>query len=119
MPYSLNGRPHALVTLLLVFGLSTGCATYRLTVPDSDPTDTQYEQQTVHVYLWGAFSSPEVVEAKCTFGGDHINDVKVIDHLGFDLISVITLGIWKPITIQWRCKPETGSGPVTFPTGGN
>lgn len=69
----------------------------------------------MNAYLWGYIMSPLVEPADCEGG---INDVIVDDNLGYDLISVITLGIWKPMSVRYRCKAAgSSSGSVTFPSG--
>ena len=89
------------------------CAEYRVRVPDSDPTDTQYKEKTMHAYLWGTYKAPLVLSADCE--GEGINDIGVVDNWGYDLIGVITLGFYKPIDIRYRCKAPGGSGSTTFP----
>ena len=102
------------VVLLVLCCSMAGCAQYRITVPDSDPTDIQYRDARMHAYLWGSIMSPLVESAECE--GEGINDVIVIDHLGYDLISVLTLGIWKPISVRYRCHAPGASGSVVpFP----
>ena len=90
-----------------------GCAEYRLRIADSDPTEIQYEEVTMHAYLWGTQLSPPAQEAKC--GEDGINDVVIVDNLGYDFVSVLTLGIWKPITLRYRCLAPNGSTSNTLP----
>ena len=89
-----------LSTLVLLCSLS-GCATYRITVPDSDPLGN-YHSKTMHAYFWGLSMDPQVFSAECE--GEGINDVQVVRNYGHDLISVITLGIWMPIDVRFRCK---------------
>ena len=89
-----------------------GCAEYRLRIADSDPTDSQYEDVTMHAYFWGSLMSPQVEEAKCE---DGINDATIVDNFGYDLIGVITLGIWKPISLRYRCLAPNGSTSVPLP----
>ena len=108
----------SVVLLLLVFGV-TGCAAkYRISIPDSDETDIQYQDATMNAYFWGTIMSPLVVQPKCE--GEGINDVVVIDHFGYDLLGVLSLGAWKPISVRYRCKlPGAGSPDVVFPDGTN
>ena len=93
------------------------CAEYRISIPDSDPIqlegqDTPYVEKTMNAYLWGNFLDPQLVAAECQ--GQGINDV-VVDRAYYqDVISVITLGIWMPFDVRFRCKAPPTSGSV-FP----
>lgn len=93
----------------------SGCASYRISIPNEDYTDIQHKEASMNAYLWGNIMSPLVEPADCEGG---INDVIVDDNLGYDFIGVITLGIWKPISIRYRCKAaDRSSDSPTFPSG--
>ncbi len=89
--------------LVLLAGLACaqGCATYRVTIPDSHPADINYHEKTMHAFLWGTWYDPQVLAADC--GREAINDVKIKRNLLHDLASVLTLGIWMPIEVNFRC----------------
>jgi hypothetical protein len=90
-----------------------GCAQYKLRTPSDDPVETTaYTQVTSHAFFWGLVYDPEVQTVNSV---DGINDVIVEDNLGYDIISVITLGIWKPMTIKYRPRLPLGQQPVLFP----
>ena len=91
-----------------------GCAQYHLTIPSSDPNQpegqaSEYQTETMNAYAWGLMLDPQVVGAdKCT---DGINDVFVDRNFGQDLASVVTLGLWMPAEVRYRCKaPGTRGG---------
>lgn len=113
---SSRGLPVTFIRFLVAAALmctAAGCAEYRLTIADSDPTDIHYQDVTMNAYFWGTLMSPQAQEAKCE--GDGINDVVVVDNLGYDLVSLITLGIWKPISLRYRCLAPSGPPSVTLP----
>ena len=93
------------------------CAEYRISVPDSDPfqpegQQSEYVEKTMNAWLWGNILDPQVLAAECE--GEGINDV-VVDRAYYqDLISVLTLGIWMPFDVRFRCKAPATSGSV-FP----
>ncbi|HEY7492844.1 MAG TPA: hypothetical protein VIH59_17245 [Candidatus Tectomicrobia bacterium] len=91
------------LVLMLVVGLACtqGCATYRVTIPDSHPVDINYRGKTMHAFFWGISYDPEVWAADC--GREAINDVQIKRNLLYDLVSVLTLGIWMPIEVNFRC----------------
>jgi hypothetical protein len=91
-----------------------GCAQYHLTIPSSDANQpegqaSEYQTETMNAYAWGLMLDPQVVGAdKCT---DGINDVFVDRNFGQDLASVVTLGLWMPAEVRYRCKaPGTRGG---------
>jgi hypothetical protein len=103
--------------LVVVLVAAQGCAEYRITVPDSDPIqlegqDSEYVERTMNAYLWGSMLDPQVLAAECQ--GEGINDLVVDRSWHQDLTSVLTLGIWMPFEVRYRCKAPPTSGSV-FP----
>lgn len=91
-------------TLLLLMTVVSSCASYRITLPHEGKEQETHYTITKHV-LFGALARPERPSiAKECDKDDGIYDVTVRDHLGFDLVSVLTLGIWQPIRIEYRCN---------------
>ena len=68
-----------------------------------------YAEDTIHAWLWGIYVCPEVVAADCKRG---INDVVIENNYLYSLATVLTLGIWMPIDVSYRCKapPVQGGG---------
>lgn len=93
--------PLRLAVLAAFLGLSA-CASYHVETPDSDEARTPYQQKTLHAYLWGSMLDPQSLSFDC--GGDGINDVFIDRSFGHDLASVLTLGIWMPIDVRYRCR---------------
>lgn len=99
-------RTLPVLVLAAVLACAQGCATYRLTIPDSDPQVQTYQGRLVHAYFWGSWYDPQVLAAECQ--GEGINDVAIERTYLHDLASVLTLGIWMPITVHFRCKAPHG-----------
>ena len=97
----------------------SGCATYQVTVPDSNPIRVEgqtggYQSKTMHAFFWGLLLHPEVLSAECY--GQGINDVLVVRTWLHDYVGVVTLGLWMPIYVRFRCKaPPTRPGGSTVP----
>ena len=95
------------------------CAQYQVTVPDSDPIrlegqEGDYVERTVNAYFWGSILDPQLVAAECQ--GEGINDVVADRTYLQDLTSVLTLGIWMPFDVRFRCKaPPTSSSVFPVP----
>ena len=90
--------------LVLVLGVAfaQGCANYQVTIPDSHPADINYQGRTMHAFVWGTWYAPQVLAAEC--GREAINDVAIKRNYLHDLASVLTLGIWMPIEVNFRCS---------------
>ena len=100
-------RPLVLISLLCFGLLSQGCAHYRVVVPEPTPA-TDYEKATLHVLFWGAWEDTQSTE-NCV--DNAIDEVRAIQTLPNVLATVVTLGIWMPMDIEWRCaKRETTPG---------
>ena len=100
-------RQHPSILLLVSVALSSllvGCASYQLRTPSSDPDGLGYHKTTVHGLWWEA---PELPSSSCV---DGINDVYVEDNLLLDIVSVVTLGIWKPIDVRYQCRAPADIG---------
>jgi hypothetical protein len=68
----------------------------------------------MQAYLWGIWYTPEVMAAECQ--GEGINDVVIKRNYLHDLASVLTLGVWMPVAVQFRCKAPRGDvGPFPGP----
>ncbi len=94
--------------LMLVAGLTWahGCATYQVRMPDDDPAIIVPEGKVMHAYLWGLFYDPQVLTADCESRA--INDVEIKRSYLYDLASVLTLGIWMPMEVRFRCRAPHG-----------
>ncbi len=90
--------------LILLAGLAyaQGCANYHVQIPDSHPADINYRGGTMHAFLWGTWYDPQVMAAECE--GEGINDVVIKRNYLHDLASVLTLGIWMPMEVTFRCE---------------
>ena len=105
-----------IASLLLVL---PGCASFQVTVPDSDPIQpegqaSEYQEKTLHAYFWGLVLDPQVFAAECH--GQGINDVVVYRTFAHDLAGVMSLGLWMPTEVRFRCKaPPTRGGVLPVP----
>lgn len=96
-----------LVVVLASLAAAQGCATYQVRTPDSDPLEQSYESEAPQAYAWGLVLSPQVVTADCD---DGLNDVVLKRNFLHDLASVLTLGIWMPTKVEFRCRAPQGDG---------
>ncbi len=102
------------VAVVVVAALAQGCANYQARVADGKPLEQAYKGGTMNAYVWGAWVSPEVRSAEdCKRG---MYDVVVENNYLYSLVSVVTLGIWMPMDVSYRCKaPGVQGGGVVPP----
>jgi hypothetical protein len=121
-----KSRYHPLLSVLAILSygsLMTGCATVRVArpdhwTPDVAPRDgwvaannayvvsspaTSLNRKTVWVSGWG-WNQRNVDPCDCL--GEGLAEVRASTNIGFELISVLTLGYFQPITIEWRCAKQ-------------
>jgi uncharacterized protein YceK len=90
---------------LLAFIMLSGCYTYRL----QTHAQAGSEVTTVNAssYLWGILQSPKggITTPLCdSLDVNGVSVVRVRTNLGYALITVVTLGIWCPMKIDYRCS---------------
>jgi hypothetical protein len=98
-----------LVTAPLVF---CSCYTYRVTTQAQAGTEAS-KPVTAHSFFWGLVQKPtEIHTPVCdSLGVNGVSEVTVKTNLGYAFITVVTLGIWSPMKVQWKCsKPCKKSG---------
>lgn len=105
------------ITLLLMLLSNQGCYHYRVSSANFDPS-TGYSKKTVHSFLWGAVQKRtngiDVVTADCdSLKINKLDEVRVTTNFGYALITVVTLGIWCPVQVEWKCaKPCSRVGTI-------
>jgi hypothetical protein len=94
--------PRALTLLLpplLSALLLSGCYHMRVTTNNADPVTEGSE--TVHVLAWGLVQPAPVTASPCA--SNNLDEVRVHSNLAFALATVVTLGFYMPLTLEWRC----------------
>ena len=94
--------------------LSQGCANYQARVADGKPLHNEYDGGMMSAYAWGVWVSPEIRSAETCKQGMY--DVVVENNYFYSLASVVTLGLWMPIDVSYRCKaPGVPTGDAVIP----
>lgn len=83
---------------LILFTLLAGCVEHRLVVKRPNPTGTS-ETVSSNAFGWGAIQHREA--AKCTT--NLIDEVRVHQNFGQALATVLTLGLYTPVRIEYFC----------------
>ena len=101
-----NTRAIAAAALLVL----DGCAYHRLVVKEPNPADQTYHPVESSAIGFGAIEETKVAE-KCETS--LLSEVRVRTSLAQALATVLTLGIWQPARIEYRCsKAPTGVGEI-------
>lgn len=98
-------KANRIVLIVVIAFTFQSCYHYRVLNTVNDPASVQYHKQVMWSYCWGAINKPKDFTVKdCTSGG--IDEVRVTTNFGYSLLTVGTLGIVCPMTVQWKChKP--------------
>ena len=98
-------RSIRIILILTVAFTMQSCYHYRVLNTVNDPASVQYHKKVMWSYFWGAVNKPQQFTVPdCTSGG--IDEVRVSTNFGNSLLTIGTLGIVCPVTIQWKChKP--------------
>jgi hypothetical protein len=84
---------------------SQSCYHYEISTHAQSVTKTVAGKQTAHSFFWGLWQKPQFIHTPdCdTLGSNGVAKVIVKTNLGYSLITVITLGIYCPMQIEWYC----------------
>ena len=78
--------------------VAPGCYYSRVILPAQAATDP--ETKTVNSFFWGMLQE-NVQPSNCA--SNALQQVRVDWNFGYSLLTVVTLGIWSPMTVQWQC----------------
>ncbi len=86
--------------IALALSFCAGCATFELEGNGALTPDATTGSQTVHGSLYGYRWQPFAIE-KC--GADNLFRVEFHTNAAFLLVSVASLGLYVPQTVEWWC----------------
>ncbi|MEM9546005.1 MAG: hypothetical protein AAGA77_08525 [Bacteroidota bacterium] len=107
---------YALMVIVCMF-INSSCSTihvYQAGDLAGNQPSTEWESKRVNTFFWGALRQDVIVD-NCRVGDDriHMEELKVEKNFGSILATILTIGIWEPSKISWKCaKPCT---PGTIP----
>jgi hypothetical protein len=84
---------------------SSGCAHFRV-APDGLNPSTAEQKRHVNAFVWGALE-PRVAPPNCE--GNGLASVTVKTSLVDALVTVVTIGFWTPMTVEWTCAKDPGA----------
>ena len=97
-----NLAPVLLITAALVFN---SCYSYRVATYAQPGTETS-NTVTANSFFWGLIQKPAVIHTPVcdSLGVNGVAEVTMKTNLGYALITVVTLGIWSPMKVEWKCS---------------
>lgn len=101
----------AIACMMVLVSLSTeSCYHYRVMTTNSDPA-TEYRKKVIYSYLWGTVNNPkDFVVPNCN-NNNALDEVVVTTNLGYSILTIVTLGIFSPLEVKWKChKPPKREG---------
>ena len=82
-----------------------GCATHRVVVPlPITGSENASPAETSNALFWGQKTKP--VQAKRCTGTNALSEVRAETSFAAALATVLTLGFWQPLRVQYLCAKE-------------
>jgi hypothetical protein len=102
-------KPHSsgMIGILSIMLLFSSCYSYRVATA-ALPSTGYSKANTISTYslFWGIVNKPQMIQTPIC-DSMHVNgvaEVKVKTNFGNALLTVVTLGIYCPLRIEWRCS---------------
>jgi len=87
----------------------SGCFSYRVATHAQGSTDyTPANSKRAYSLFWGLINKPQVITTPVcdSLGVNGVAEVVIKTNFGNSLLTLITLGIYCPVRVQWKCaKP--------------
>ncbi len=90
-----------LLSNLLLF---SSCYNYR--VATQAQAGTEVNKATAHAFFWGLAQKPPTIQTPIcdSLEVNGMSEVTMKSNFGYSLITVVTLGIWSPMKVEWKCS---------------
>ncbi|HMH22287.1 MAG TPA: hypothetical protein VK563_10945 [Puia sp.] len=92
------------LTLAISLFFLNSCYSYR--VATKAQAGAEINTRTANSFFWGLVQKPqEITTPICdSLNANGMAEVVVKTNFGYSLITVLTLGIWCPMKIEWKCS---------------
>lgn len=100
------------IGMISVTLLSSSCYSYRVATNAQAGSEAS-KPITANSFFWGLIQKPKEIHTPIcdSLGVNGMAEVTMKTNFGYALITVVTLGIWSPMKVQWKCgKPCKKSG---------
>jgi hypothetical protein len=109
----MRSRRRSQLTAMVLVAWLGGSGCYHLRVSTAgQPASNRYLKATRHSLFWGLMQQ-DVRGAMLRCPSEALQEVRVTTNLGFAALTVVSLGIWSPMTVEWKCARE--AAPTTPP----
>ena len=98
--------------LIAVTMLCSSCYSYKIATQAQPGTETSKPVR-ASSFFWGLVKKPTIIRTPVcdSLEVNGVAEVTVKNNLGYALITVVTLGIWSPMKLEWKCsKPCKKTG---------
>lgn len=99
-------RMFSMFLITLIFSLNS-CYSYRVATLAQAGAEPSKPVQ-AHSFLWGLAKSPKEIRTPVcdSLEVNGMAEVTMKTNFFYSLITVVTLGIWSPMKVEWKCgKP--------------
>ena len=114
-----SGIAFSLILCSLI--LLSGCSTIHVyqagnqqgRVEGNQPGTEWTDGKRVNTFFWGALRQDVIIEECRQADGSRLNieEIKIEKNFGSVIASILTLGLWEPVKISWKCaKPKVITG---------
>lgn len=95
------------VVLALLLASAQGCYHYQVAAagPAGANPSTFPQSATLHAVLWGLVQD-QTLEHVCA-QDEALARVRTTSNFGYTLLTVVTLGIWAPVQVEYACANPT------------
>ncbi len=106
--------PKMVILPAIIFSIFfCSCYSYRVGTHAQAGTEVS-KPITAHSFFWGLVNKPNEIHTPIcdSLQVNGVAEVTMKTNLGYAFITVLTLGIWSPMKVEWKCsKPckKTGS----------
>jgi len=108
-----NHNKLAAAMLIAVMLSGSGCYSYRLATHAQPSTGVTPKNKVRTCSLfWGLINKPQIIHTPVcdSLGVNGVAEVHVKNNFGNALLTVCTLGIYCPITLEWQCATPCQPG---------
>jgi hypothetical protein len=101
--------------LAVLLASTPGCYHYQVAAagPAGANPSTSTQSATLHAVLWG-LGQDQTLEHVCA-QDEALAHVRTTSNFGYTLLTVLTLGLWAPVQVEYACANPT---PATGTIGG-
>jgi len=109
-----SGKSFIVMGLVCITILLSSCYSYRIATRAQPGAEfSKSKPTTVHSFFWGLVQKPQTIPTPdCdSLDVNGMAEVTMKTNFGYSLITVVTLGIWCPMKVEWKCsKPCKKTG---------